>query len=161
MRRKFTVERPAVFVFFWILLVAPCAWAEEAPPPEAHTPGPHIIPIDYDALYKMAKPPEYKPFPVYGFFLLNVATQQTPMVANPWKPVPDHVVKTADVIYKEVDGTQLGLDVYQFKGDRTPNPLILVIHGGYWKSGDKWVNGYNAIEFTEMGYTVAVMNYRL
>lgn len=135
--------------------------SQEAPRPGSHKPGPHIIPIDYEALYKMEEPPEYEPWDVYGWFLLSVAAQQTPMVVNPWMQVPDHVIKTADVTFKEVDGIKLGLDIYQPKGDRTPNPLILIIHGGYWKSGDKAVHVQQGVEFVELGYTVASVNYRL
>jgi acetyl esterase/lipase len=126
-----------------------------------HVPGPYIIPIDYDALYEMQEPPEYEPFDVYGFFLLSVASQETPMVANPWMPIPERVIKTSDVIYKEIGDIKLGLDVYQPKGDGTPNPLILIIHGGYWTTGDKSVRISNEVEFAELGYTVASINYRL
>ena len=80
---------------------------------------------------------------------------------NPWQSVPDRVVKTADIIYKEIDGLKLGLDIYQAKSSNKPQPLILVIHGGYWKSGDKSTHITNGIEFTDLGYTVAAMNYRL
>ena len=82
-------------------------------------------------------------------------------VTNPWMPVPEHVIKTSDVVFKEVDGIKLGLDVYQSKGDSTPRPLILVIHGGYWKSGDKAVHVQQGVEFVELGYPVASVNYRL
>lgn len=75
--------------------------------------------------------------------------------------VPEHVIKTADVVFKEVDGIKLGLDVYQAKGDSTPRPLILVVHGGYWKSGDKAVHVQQGVEFVELGYTVASVDYRL
>ncbi|MCK5308476.1 MAG: alpha/beta hydrolase, partial [Zetaproteobacteria bacterium] len=127
----------------------------------SHTPGPHIIPIDYEALYRMKEPPEYKPFEVYGYFLLSVATQQTPLVMNPQAPVPEHVIKMSDVIFKKVDGVDLGVDIYQPKGDTTPNPLVLIIHGGYWKSGDKAVHVQQGVEFAELGYTAASVNYRL
>lgn len=128
---------------------------------EKSNPGPYIIPIDYEALYKMKEPPAYKPFEVYGFFLLSVAAQQTPLVMNPQAPVPEHVGKTSDVIFKKVEGVELAMDVYQPKGDTTPNPLVLIIHGGYWKSGDKAVHVQQGVEFAELGYTAASVNYRL
>lgn len=137
------------------------AVTQEPSPSGSHTPGPHIISIDYDALYKMQKPPPYKPFEVYGWFLLSVATQQTPLVFNSMMPVPDHVIQTKDIIFKEVDGEKLGVDIYRPKGDTTPNPLILIIHGGYWKSGDKAVHVQQGVEFAELGYTAASVNYRL
>ncbi|MDJ0521493.1 MAG: alpha/beta hydrolase [Planctomycetota bacterium] len=127
----------------------------------ARKPGPHIIPIDYEALYASENPPAYKPWPVYGVFLMSVAAQQTPLVMNPETPVPDTVQATTDIVFKEVDGEQIGVDVYQPKGDTSPNPLILIIHGGYWKAGDKSVHRQQGIEFAELGYTAAAMNYRL
>lgn len=53
------------------------------------------------------------------------------------------------------------MDVYQTKKDTSANPLILIIHGGYWKSGDKAVHVQQGVEFAELGYTVASLNYRL
>ena len=127
----------------------------------AHKPGPHIISIDYEKLYAMKEPPTYKPFEVYGFFLVSVAAQKIPMVMNPQMPVPADIKVTKDIVFKTVDGIKLGLDIYQPKGDKTINPLILIIHGGYWKAGDKAVHVQQGIEFAEMGYTVASVNYRL
>ena len=124
-------------------------------------PGPHIITVDYEALFKMPEPPDYEPFEVYGWFLLSVATQQTPMVMNPYLPVPEQVIQTKDIIFKEVGGVELGVDVYQPRGDTSPNPLVLIIHGGYWKSGDKSVHVQQGVEFAELGYTAASVNYRL
>ncbi len=125
------------------------------------TPGPHFVEVDYDKLFKMKEPPGYKPFPVYGTFLMSVAAQQTPLVLNPFMKVPADVIQSKDVIFKEVDKEKIGIDIYQPKGDRTPNPLVLIIHGGYWKAGDKSVHVQQAIEFAEMGYTAASINYRL
>ena len=136
------------------------AKAQQAPVP-TKTPGPYIKAIDYDALFAMEKPPAYKPFDVYGFFLMSVAMQQTPLVMDLFKPLPDHISKLADVVFKEVDGKKIGVDIYRDRTDSTPNPLILIIHGGYWKSGDKSTHQFNAIEFVELGYTVASVNYRL
>ena len=60
----------------------------------------------------MEEPPDYEPWDVYGWFLLSVAAQQTPMAWSHWAVVPDHVVKTTDIVFKEVDGVQLALDLY-------------------------------------------------
>ena len=124
-------------------------------------PGPYFKAINNDSIYQLAQPPSYQPFAVYGMFLAEVAAQQTEMVLNPTMKVPESVVKTANVIFKEIEGEQIGVDIYQPKGDNTPNPLILIIHGGYWKAGDKSVHTQQGIEFAEMGYTAASVNYRL
>ena len=146
---------------FVIVCCASFAQSEEGASKGARTPGPHIISIDYDALYKMKEPPAYEPFEVYGMFLMSVAAQQTPLVLNPYMAIPDNVVQSKDIIFKKVGDQEIGVDIYQPKNDPTPNPLILVIHGGYWKSGDKTVHAQQGIEFAELGYTVASVNYRL
>lgn len=128
---------------------------------EARTPGPHIVVIDYEELYAMPSPPAYKPFEVYGLFLFSVATQDTPLVMNPATPVPNSVRQDKDVVFKTVEDGELKLDVYSPKGDSTPNPLVLIIHGGYWKTGDKSVHVQQGIEFAELGYTAVSVNYRL
>ena len=124
--------------------------------------GPRIIPINYDSLYQLEEPPAYQPFPMYGAFLFGVATQNIPMVYNPKLSLPENIKKSTDVIYKESDGLSLGVDVYSNKTDKSPKPLILIIHGGYWKAGDKGeFYTQRAMEFVEIGYTVASINYRL
>lgn len=124
--------------------------------------GPRIIQINYDELYQLDEPPSYTPFPMYGGFLFDVANQKMPMVYNTEQMLPDHIRKFSDVVYKESDGISLGLDVYFNRTDKSPNPLILIIHGGYWKAGDKGqFYTQRAMEFVNLGYTVASINYRL
>lgn len=124
--------------------------------------GPRIIPINYEDLFKLDEPPPYTPFPVYGAFLFGVANQQLPLVYNTRQALPAHIERISDVVYKEVDGIALGLDVYFNKADQSPKPLILIIHGGYWKAGDKGqFYTQRAVEFVNLGYTVASVNYRL
>lgn len=144
-----------------IALLVFCAFLSIATAADERTPGPHIIPINYESLYAMPEPPNYQPFDIYGNFLLSVALQQTPLVMNPAPPLPENVVQTTNVVFKVIDGIELGLDIYEPKDDTSPNPLILIIHGGYWKSGDKGLHLQQGIEFAELGYTAASVNYRL
>lgn len=157
---------------FWTLVVAAATAAfathivvdealAEQTSKEMIKPGPNIKRIDYDALFAMEEPPAYKPFEVYGIFLMSVAMQQTPLILDLSAPLPPSIEKKKDVVFKEVDGQQVAMDVYFDRNDDTPNPLILIIHGGYWKTGDKSIHQFNAVEFVEMGYSVASVNYRL
>jgi len=150
-----------VLFFLSIILVASSGWAQNVPSPGSHTPGPYIVQIDYDALYRMPNPPEYQPFDFYGAFLFSVANQRTPIVLNPRRPTPDSVTQTLDIDFKEIDGIKLGLDIYQPSGDNTPNPLIVITHGGFWMAGDKFDYRPYGIEFAALGYTAASVNYRL
>ena len=150
-----------LFLFLSIVLAASSGWAQNAPSPGGHAPGPHIVEIDYDALYRMPNPPEYKPFDFYGAFLFSVAGQKTPLALNPKRPTPENVTQSLDIEFKEIDGIKLDMDIYQPSGDNTPNPLILIIHGGAWEAGDKLLYRPYGINFAAMGYTAASINYRL
>ena len=94
-------------------------------------PGPYFKQINNDSIYNLPEPPAYKPFSVYGMFLVDVAIQNTQMVLNPVIKVPETVEQIKDLTFKEIDGEKIGVDIYMPKGDTTANPLILIIHGGY------------------------------
>jgi acetyl esterase/lipase len=119
------------------------------------------VQINYDELYRLPKPPEYKPFAFYGAFIFSLADQTTPLAQNLARPTPDNVLQTLDVVFKEIDGIKLGLDVYEPSKDDTPNPLILITHGGAWLAGDKSIYRSYGLDFAALGYTVASINYRL
>ncbi|MDY7232886.1 alpha/beta hydrolase [Hyalangium rubrum] len=63
--------------------------------------------------------------------------------------------------YREVDGHVLQLDLYRSPDAPRPLPLVVVVHGGSWNSGDStqldWLNSYLAAR----GVAVAAINYRL
>jgi acetyl esterase/lipase len=67
-----------------------------------------------------------------------------------------------DVVYGQVDGESLKLDLYQ-----TPaaggalRPGIVFIHGGGWSGGDKSEFAAMAKEMAERGYVAVSVNYRL
>jgi len=155
------MNRNTILMFLSIILVASSGWAQNATSADSHTPGPHMVSIDYEALYQMPKPPEYKPFSFYGAFIFALAKQETPLIMDIARPTPDNVTQTMDVVFKHIDGIQLGLDVYQPSKDDTPNPLILITHGGAWEAGDKALYRSYGIDFAALGYTVASVNYRL
>lgn len=71
---------------------------------------------------------------------------------------PFPVERKNDIPFASPDGVELLLDLYLPKGVENP-PLILFIHGGGWKSGDRkncklaWAVGH--------GYALASIEYRL
>jgi acetyl esterase/lipase len=64
-----------------------------------------------------------------------------------------------DVPYETVDGSDLRLDVAVPAGPG-PYPLILCIHGGAWRMGDKSKFISMLEDFARRGYVAASMNYR-
>jgi acetyl esterase/lipase len=117
--------------------------------------------LDHDAIYALASPPAYEPWPIYGAFLMAVATGDAPLVFDDTMQIPSRVKKTSGLVFKEADGIQLELDIYRTALDDTPRPLVVVIHGGYWKAGTRRVHAQQGIEFVDMGYSVATIDYRL
>jgi len=56
------------------------------------------------------------------------------------------------------------LDLYlseQAPGDRRPRPVVLFVHGGAWRKGDKSMVGAKPAAFVGQGYAFASTNYRL
>jgi acetyl esterase/lipase len=67
-----------------------------------------------------------------------------------------------DVVYGTANGTQLKLDVFEPKKNRsTPRKAILVIHGGSWDGYDKTILAPASWFFMKHGYVVFSINYRL
>ncbi|MBI3911002.1 MAG: alpha/beta hydrolase [Armatimonadetes bacterium] len=66
-----------------------------------------------------------------------------------------------DVVYGEVDGQKLLLDIYPATKGAGARPALLLIHGGGWSGGNKGAYAGVAPLFTREGYTVISVGYRL
>ena len=75
-------------------------------------------------------------------------------------PLPKNIKEYKDITYKTIDTTNLKLDIYQKKDISEPTPLIIFIHGGAWKKGDKHDYWPYLIPFAEKGYITATIQYR-
>lgn len=63
-------------------------------------------------------------------------------------------------VYKTIDGNSLTADIYNIQSSQK-KPLLVVLHGGSWESGDsKQFIDFNNY-FANSGYVVAAINYRL
>ncbi len=81
------------------------------------------------------------------------------VAALPHIPIPG--VSRTHAVYSDVAGTRLTLDLYRAREVRRPQPVIIVIHGGSWQSGDNsQLAGMNRY-LANAGYAVAAINYRL
>lgn len=66
-----------------------------------------------------------------------------------------------DVIYRTVDGEQLGLDVYRPAKTGKDRPAVVIIHGGGWRMGDKALFAQQGNQLAERGFVAFSVNYRL
>jgi acetyl esterase/lipase len=73
---------------------------------------------------------------------------------------PNKVQVVTGVVYRQVDGVTLALDVYgPVKGG--PYPAVLVVHGGGWRYGDRTELAYEADALAQDGFVAFSADYRL
>lgn len=75
-------------------------------------------------------------------------------------PIPETIKEYKEVIYKTIDSTSLKLDIYHSKNLNHSAPLIIFIHGGAWKKGDKHDYLVYLTSYAEKGYVTATIQYR-
>jgi acetyl esterase/lipase len=83
------------------------------------------------------------------------AQEATPTVARA------AVATQRGVVYGEVDGGDLLLDVYLPPARESPRPAVILIHGGGWTSGSRSDMGVAARELAKAGYAAFSISYRL
>jgi acetyl esterase/lipase len=76
-------------------------------------------------------------------------------------PVPVGIEEIKDVEYKNVDGKSLQLDIYKPKNLTGPVPLLIFVHGGAWRGGNRDDYRVYTVAFAEKGYITATVSYRL
>ncbi|MEE9431761.1 MAG: alpha/beta hydrolase [Melioribacteraceae bacterium] len=75
-------------------------------------------------------------------------------------PIATDIIEHKDIIYKTIDSTNLKLDIYHTKNISAKKPLLVFIHGGAWKKGDKHDYLRYLIDFAKKGYVTATIQYR-
>ncbi|WP_032406810.1 alpha/beta hydrolase [Rhodococcoides fascians] len=69
---------------------------------------------------------------------------------------------TLDITYAVVDGLALSLDLYRPESESESVPVVLYLHGGGWRVGDKSDGADERLRaFAARGVAVASANYRL
>ncbi len=88
-------------------------------------------------------------------------SRQSPFAVSSLAHIPIPAVGKSSVIYKAVDGIRLTLDLYRTPDISGKLPVVIVVHGGSWRSGDNsQLEGMNRY-LAAAGYAVAAINYRL
>jgi acetyl esterase/lipase len=73
---------------------------------------------------------------------------------------PDSIVYEADVPYKTVDGETLHMDFARPKAGDGPFPVIVFIHGGGWRGGDKSMFRDGLFSVAQQGCAAVTVQYR-
>ena len=125
-----------VFILFSLVMVSPRLWSVIYPdkPPVGY----HFLALDY----------------------LAVITGLEHMVnRNP--EVPADIEELKNIEYKNINGKSLQLDIYKPRNLTKPAPLLVFIHGGGWKSGERADYKVYLVAFAKKGYLTATVSYRL
>ncbi len=75
--------------------------------------------------------------------------------------IHETIEEIKDVEYKNIDGKSLQIDFYRPKNRAGELPLLLFIHGGGWKGGERSDYLVYLVDFAKKGYITATVSYRL
>lgn len=85
-----------------------------------------------------------------------------PALAQAQQRIPADVELISDVEYGKGGGVSLKLDIIRPRTQpKSPMPVVVFIHGGGWRSGDKVRGIERLIPLAQKGYFTATINYRL
>ena len=102
---------------------------------------------------------------VLGLFpLLITAQNYNPQENKHSNPSISNYTVFQNIQYDTVDGVSpnlLSLDIYVPDGIEFPTAVVIYVHGGGWHGGDKSNLRLKDEFFTEQGYILVSLNYRL
>ncbi|HZW12187.1 MAG TPA: alpha/beta hydrolase [Noviherbaspirillum sp.] len=84
-----------------------------------------------------------------------------PRIFTRWLKESAHVRRTHAALFDLAYGESSGERLDFFPTNRSDAPLLVFIHGGWWRSLDKSDFSFVAPAFTRAGYNVALTNYTL
>ena len=84
------------------------------------------------------------------FPFIKIATEKKQEVLN----------QSNDIVYKKIESRALHFDAIYSKGNKF-QPIVILIHGGGWKSGNKSQMHIIAQEIAKKGYACFAIEYRL
>jgi acetyl esterase/lipase len=108
---------------------------------------------DYMALTWGAVAPRYEP--------LAPSRPRPLVIADLFKGIASPAVDVQTLVYAAPQGRSLELDLYRPSRPGGPMPVVMVVHGGSWQSGDRGEFGPLNRYLAARGYAVAAIDYRL
>lgn len=115
-----------------------------------------LIPRTWSAL-NPKKPPMGYYFETPTFIALKTGLES---FINKVPAIPDNVEEIKNIEYKNINGESLMLDIYRPKNMTAPAPLLVFIHGGSWRSGNRADYLIYLAHFASLGYVTATISYR-
>jgi acetyl esterase/lipase len=125
-----------IFLLICILMVTPRIWSALNP----------------------SKPPVGYIFEPLDYLALGVGLEK---LVNTTPVVPADIEEIKNIEYKKINGKSLQLDIYKPKNINSAAPLLVFIHGGGWKGGNRADYLVYLLAFARRGYITATVSYRL
>ena len=108
--------------------------------------------------FNPGKPPVGYHFMAPAYVSLWIGLEK---LVNRAPEIPEDIEEIKDIEYKNVEGKSLKLDIYRSVNVTQPVPLLVFIHGGGWKGGERSDYLVYLIDFAKRGYVTATVSYRL
>jgi acetyl esterase/lipase len=126
----------AAFILFCFLMIIPGTWSSLNP----------------------GKPPLGYHFMVPAYVAVKVGLEE---LINKTPEIPANIEEIKDIEYKSVGDKSLRLDIYKPRNLTKSAPLLVFIHGGAWKGGQRSDYLIYLVDFAKRGYITATVSYRL
>ena len=103
--------------------------------------------------------PKDSSYTVYGYYQKEL--KKFPFIKIAKKNINENVREESNLIYKSIGERNLKLDLFFPNSSEKPIPIVIFIHGGGWRSGDKSFQRPLANEVAAQGFLCATIEYRL
>ena len=103
--------------------------------------------------------PKDSSYSVYGYYQKELL--KFPFIKIAKKNIPSNVREKSNIIYKSIGKRNLKLDLFFPDKSEIPMPIVVFIHGGGWRSGDKSFQHPLASQVASYGFLCATVEYRL
>jgi len=125
-----------ILLLFCLLMVTPRIWSALNP----------------------AKPPLGYRFVPPAYLTIGLGLED---LINKTPEIPSDIQEIKNIEYKNINGKSLQLDIYIPKNIVKPAPLLVFIHGGGWRGGERVDYLVYLVAFAKKGYITATVSYRL
>ena len=98
---------------------------------------------------------------ILTFVNVNSAIAQQNEIADWASTVQNEFRIIPNITYRQANGVELKIDVYQSRNQNGPSPTFVYYHGGGWVGGSKEANVLRLLPYLEKGWSAVNVQYRL